>query len=58
MNKWYGYLHINGSVQVKRFFSIEDIDEARESDFVQKVTWMFDATDREDAIRQATEILK
>ena len=56
--KWWGYLHINGTVQVKRFFRITDLDDARESDFVLAVTWVFDATDRNDALRQAEEILK
>ena len=56
--KWWGYLHINGTVQVKRFFRITDLDDARESEFVLAVTWVFDATDREDALRQAEEILK
>jgi len=58
MNTWWGYLHVNQSIQVKRFFSDSDIHEARESDFVLAVTWPFGAVDREDALRQAKIILK
>ena len=62
MNKWWGYLHINGSVQVKRVFDQRSYDiarqDAQESDFVIAVTWQFDAIDRADALRQAEEILK
>ena len=56
--KWWGYLHVNGSIQVKRFFDQRDIDEANESDFVQKTTQPFDAVDRNDALKQASGILK
>ena len=56
--KWWGYLHINGTNQVKRFFRITDLDDARESDVVLAVTWVVDATGRDDALRQAEEILK
>lgn len=58
MNKWWGYLHINGKIQVKRYFDQRDIDEARESEFVTAVTWAFDAINREDALKKAEVILK
>jgi hypothetical protein len=49
--QWWGYGHINGNVQVKRFFDQRDLDEARESFFVDRVVEPFLATDREDALR-------
>lgn len=47
---WWGYLHDNGSVHVKRFFDQRDLAEARESDFVEAVTGPFKANSREDAM--------
>jgi len=57
MNKWYGYLHINGNKQVKRYFSREDIFEADGSPFVKRTTDAFEAENREDAEKKATELL-
>ena len=48
---WWGYIHINGSVQVKIFFSDLDLEEADESPFVRKVFKPFEANSREDAIK-------
>ena len=48
--KWWGYIHSNGSIQVKRYFGAEDIMEAKESPFCIRTYGPFDATDREDAI--------
>lgn len=55
--KWWGYLHTNGHVQVKRFFDQLDLDEANESPFVQRVTEPFEANDRDEAIKIATSRL-
>ena len=33
----WAYLHTNGNWLVKTFYTDEDLDEARKSDFVQKV---------------------
>lgn len=53
MNKWWGYLHNNGEIQVKRYFGDPlDIKEASESPFVRRVIRPFDATDRQDAINK------
>lgn len=49
-NLWWGYLHINGSVQVKRYFDERDLDDAYESDFVDLVIHPFPADGRTDAI--------
>ncbi len=57
MNKWWGYLHVNGSIQVKRYFDQRDLEEAEQSDFVQFVTATFDAKDRADALQKAQELL-
>jgi hypothetical protein len=47
---WWGYLHVNNTVQVKRFFGSQDITEARESDFVSQTVGPFEATDRANAL--------
>ena len=58
MNKWYAYLHTNGTVHVKRFFDMGDIDEAGVSPFVANVTSQpFEARDREHAMELAKEAL-
>lgn len=54
---WWGYLHINGNIQVKRFFDQLDLDEAEESPFVERVTNIFEADGREEAIAIAKERL-
>lgn len=56
--KWWGYRHTNGTIQVKRYFDDRDLREADESPFCARVTVPFDAVDRDDAIKQATAILK
>lgn len=53
-NKWWGYRHTSGTIQVKRFFSQQDIDEAIESPFCEHVYGPFDAENREEAL----EIMK
>lgn len=35
--KWWGYVHVSGSKHVRRYFGIEDIQEAMESPFVKYV---------------------
>jgi len=47
---WWGYKHMNGSIQVKLFFGKMDLVEADESPFVRKVFQPFEAEGREDAI--------
>ena len=55
--QWWGYRHINGSIQVKRYFDKRDLEEARESDFVDTVVSPFLAKDREDALVKIKEKL-
>ena len=51
MNKWWGYLHTNGSIQVKRYFDRRDLEEAEESPFVSSYCPPFDAENREEALK-------
>ncbi len=56
---WWGYLHIKGTIQVKRYWGDKrDIDDARESDFVDIIVFPFPAKDREEAIIYITNYLK
>ena len=51
---WWGYRHISGSVQAKRFFRGEgraSIEDAYESDFVAQVVEPFEAPSREAALQ-------
>lgn len=60
-NLWYGYLHVNGTVQVKRWFPTTghlDLEEALESPFVQKVHGPVPADNRKQALEIFTEKLK
>lgn len=52
MNKilWWGYVHTSGSLQVKRYFSPEDITEAEESPFCRQIILPFEANSREEAL--------
>ena len=56
-NLWWGYLHTDGSIQVKRYFSYEDIEKAEESPLVKEFTLAFEADNRDDAITKATNLL-
>ncbi len=49
--EWYAYQHINGTLLLRRYFGDHgDIKEARESDFVKRVTGPFEAKNREVAM--------
>ena len=56
-NMWWGYRHTNGSIQAKRYFEPLDISEARESPFCERVSGPFEATDREDALKQLEKLV-
>jgi hypothetical protein len=49
---WWGYLHENGSLQVKRYFDPMDIQEANESPFVQVTFGPWDCENRDEAIQK------
>jgi len=55
--QWWAYLHINGTVQVKRFFDQGDLDEARQSDFVVRVVGPFAVDSREQALAEGARRL-
>ena len=56
-NLWWGYLHTNGHLQAKRYFSREDLDEAGERPFVEKYFGPFEAKDRDQALEILTQKL-
>ena len=45
---WWGYIHTNKELQVKRFFGYEDIKEAEKSSFVEELYGPFEADSKED----------
>lgn len=49
---WWGYLHQNGTIQVKRWFGDHKdyTEDCEGNDFVQRVVRPFEAATREDAI--------
>ena len=55
---WWAYIHTNGSLQIKRYFSQEDITEACASPFVTRLVGPFKAKDRADAEDIAKNQLK
>ena len=54
--KWWGYLHTMGTLQAKPYREPLDISEAQESPFCAKVVGPFEATGRDDALRQVAEL--
>lgn len=49
-NQWWGYEHVSGTFQAKRYFEPLDIQEARESPFVKTAHGPFEAENREEAL--------
>lgn len=48
--EWYAYKHVNGTLHLRRFFGdMGDVKEAKESDFVSKVTGPFEANKKSQA---------
>jgi len=56
-NLWWGYIHSNGSIQVKRFFGQLDIDDANESPFVDRVYGPWKCATRAEAIAKIKEMI-
>ena len=50
INKWWGYKHVDGSLHTKRWLSHLDIPEAQSSEFVARVTQVFECHTREEAM--------
>ncbi len=55
---WWGYKHISGTYHVKRYFDKQDIDEAYQSPFCEKVVKPFFAKYREEALKIIKEKTK
>ena len=49
-HKWWGYKHVSGTYQAKRYFDEQDVSEAKESAFSQGVVGPFMAANREEAL--------
>lgn len=56
--RWWGYLHINGSIQVKRYFDNSYQQDCTESNFVVNWTQPFEAESRAEAIKIVEEKLR
>lgn len=48
---WWGYKHVSGTYQAKRYFEPLDIQEAQESPFCAQVVGPFEAEDRDMALK-------
>lgn len=46
---WWGYLHVNGAIRVKRSHSASQFKDATESTFVELAVYPFKASSREEA---------
>ena len=57
MAEWWAYLHVNGTIQVKRLFDHNDIYEAQQSPFVGR-TVLLAANNRADAVEEANQFFK
>ena len=55
---WYGVLHVDGTIKVKRYLSWLDYKEARDSDFTKWTTRLFEAEHRNDAMIKAIAMAK
>lgn len=54
LNAWWGYIHENDTLHVKRYYGLQDIIEAKESPFCKRIHGPFPAKNSE----QAMEFLK
>ena len=56
---WWGYLHQNGSIQLKRWFGDHKdyTDDCDGNDLIQRVVYPFEAQTREDALEIITQHL-
>jgi hypothetical protein len=50
MEQWWGYIHVNSQLMVKRYYDQQDIDEANESPFVERAFGPILADDKDMAI--------
>lgn len=47
---WWGYEHVAGTFQIKRFFDVKDIIDANDSPFCKHVVGPFEAENRDEAL--------
>jgi len=52
MPLWWGYVHTNGNLILKRYFDKRDLEEAQQSTFVERLIHLFEAPDRDSALIQ------
>ena len=57
-NLWWGYLHENDSLHVKRYWDIRDIQEAKASPFCKVVYGPFKARNRKHAMEKLIKLEK
>lgn len=53
--EWWGYKHVNGTLQVKRYFGPEDISEAEASPMVLDTAGPWAVQNREEALKRAKQ---
>lgn len=51
---WWGYIHIDESVHLKRYFDKLDISDALDSPFVKSVYGPWEVNSREEALKKLT----
>lgn len=57
--KWYGYVHVNGKLFIRRYLGdYGDIEEATQSDFVQQCFGPFEADSKIQAVAKFKKILE
>lgn len=54
---WWGFLHVNGEILLKRYYNQDDIYEAEDSGFVVDIFGPFEAPNRDKAMELLTEKL-
>jgi hypothetical protein len=56
-NLWWGYKHVSGTYQAKRFFNdMRDVEDAIDSSFVERVVYPFPAENRDEALKHIESI--
>ncbi len=55
--QWWGYRHVNGSIQAKRWFDARDLPEARASLCVVSAAGPFYADGREEALKMLEKLV-
>jgi hypothetical protein len=57
-NKWWGYIHVDGSVHAKRYYEPLDIEEAERSPFCKKIYGPFEVELRSQAIEMVKDLYR